>query len=210
MSVWDCLPPLDAQALERLRHYADRLMNAPFNLTAIKDLDGIVVRHFADSLALLPLLPPGPVTLIDVGTGGGFPGLALKIARPELQVTLLDATRKKLTFLEGLAGELGLPVATVHARAEELSRGAAYTGAYDVATARAVAPLPELCALCLPFVKRGGRFFAMKGSHWADELAAARDVLAQFNARWLPPYEYTLPLPDGGARYAVCVAEVNA
>ena len=117
---------------QQLHLYAQRILGAPLNVTAAKDIGTIFARHINDSLALLPLLPEEAFSLIDVGTGGGFPGLVLKIARPEIDLTLLDSTKKKLAFLEGLAAELDVSVTTVHARAER------HTGRYDVVTARAV------------------------------------------------------------------------
>jgi 16S rRNA (guanine527-N7)-methyltransferase len=186
---------------DNLRIYAQHILNAPMNLTSAKDIKTILSRHINDSLSLLPILPEGTFSLLDVGTGGGFPGMVLKIVRPEIKLTLLDSTRKKLIYLESIAAKLGIAVKTVHARAEH------HTGQYDIVAARAVADLPTLCAWCLPFVKPGGRFFAMKGSRWAEELAAARDIPAQYGAKWREPYEYTLPLPDGDAKFAVCIAE---
>ena len=190
---------------DQLYLYARRIVEAPLNLTSARDIETIMARHVQDSLALLPLLPEGAFSLLDVGTGGGFPGMVLKIARPEIALTLLDSTKKKLVFLEGLAAELGIVVTAVHARAEEHARTNAER--YGIVTARAVADLPTLCKWCLPFVKPGGRFLAMKGSRWAEELAAARDIPARYGAKWLEPHEYTLPLPDGEVRFAVCIAE---
>ena len=115
---------LTAEAADRLDTYASLLVswNERMNLTAITDPYGIVVRHFTDSLTLLPLLPEGPVSLIDVGTGAGFPGVVLAAARPGIRLTLLDSLQKRLTFLEELCRTLEIPVTLVHARAEEGGR----------------------------------------------------------------------------------------
>ena len=148
--------------------------NAKFNLTAITDPEEIRRKHFADSLALLDdpsphqrlngegALPPN-ASLLDVGSGGGFPGVPLKIARPDIALTLLEATGKKADFLRALTGALGIEATVLHARAEAAARDPAYREQFDVVTARAVAALPLLCELCLPFVKVGGAFVAYKG-----------------------------------------------
>ena len=149
--------------------YASILLreNAKYNLTAITDPEEIRQKHFADSLALLDDAPcpvPANASLLDVGSGGGFPGVPLKIARPDIALSLLEATGKKAAFLRALAEELGLDVRVIHARAEDAGRDAAFREQYDVVTARAVAALPVLCELCLPFVKVGGIFVAYKGT----------------------------------------------
>lgn len=127
-----------------------------------------------DSLALLGFLPPGPLRLIDVGSGGGLPGLPLKIARPELRLTLLEANRRKAAFLLQAAARLGLAgVEVVAERAEAAGRDPRYREAFDVATARALAPLPVLVELCLPLVAVGGRLLAMKTEGGAEVAAAA-------------------------------------
>ena len=156
--------------------------NAKHNLTAITDPEEIRQKHFADSLALLEgapcPVPPGAF-LLDVGSGGGFPGVPLKIARPDISLTLLEATRKKADFLKLLLEELGLEGEVVNARAEDAARDPAYRGRFDVVTARAVAALPVLCELCLPFVKPGGAFIALKGQSEKaqEELHAARAAI---------------------------------
>lgn len=144
--------------------------NKVMNLTAIVDPDEVAVKHFADSLTLLPYLDrAGTRSLIDVGTGAGFPGLPLKIMRPELEVTLLDSLEKRVRFLNAVIGELGLSgIRTIHARAEDAGRDRKLRGQFDAATARAVAPMNVLCEFCLPFVRPGGRFLAMKGPAQED------------------------------------------
>ena len=159
--------PADAVQLERLDVYARLLVewNEKMNLTAITDPYGVTVKHMADSLQILPLLPAGAFSLIDVGTGAGFPGVPVAVMRPDCRVTLLDGLNKRLVFLETVCRELGLNTVRVHARAEEAARQSAHREQYDVATARAVARLPVLCEYCLPFVKVGGQFIAMKGRY---------------------------------------------
>lgn len=168
-----------AHVADRLDIYARLLVewNEKMNLTAITDPTGVAVKHFADSLLAAPLLPSGAFSLIDVGTGAGFPGVPLALLREDCSLTLLDSLNKRLTFLDTLCGELGLSVQLIHARAEEGGQQPALRERFDVATARAVAALPTLCEYCLPFVKVGGRFIALKGPDAGREQAdAARAV----------------------------------
>ena len=150
---------------EKLDIYARLLVewNQKMNLTAITDPQGIAVKHFADSLTAASLLPQGAFSLIDVGTGAGFPGVPLALYRPDCKLTLLDSPNKRLTFLETVCRETGLDATLIHARAEEGGRNPKLREKYDVACARAVANLPVLSEYCLPFVKVGGRFIALKG-----------------------------------------------
>ena len=186
--------PLDGTALSRYRLYADVLSetNRVMNLTAIEGEDEIARLHFLDSAALLTLpgFPGGRV--IDVGTGAGFPGLALKIARPELSLVLLDSLDKRVGFLCGVCDRLGLAdVTCVHARAEEAP--AEYRAAFDCAVSRAVARLNVLCELCLPFVRVGGAFLAMKGPEHADELEEARRAIRLLGGELESENDYTIP-----------------
>jgi 16S rRNA (guanine527-N7)-methyltransferase len=167
---------LSPAQLTAFQMYADELCawNEKYNLTAIKDLEGIQVKHFLDSLSLLKVLRPGGSEaaaegggrprLIDVGTGAGFPGLPLKIVLPQLQVTLLEATGKKVKFCEHIVEKLKLSgVRVIKARAEEAGQAPAHREQYDWAVARAVAEMPALAEYLLPLVKRGGRALAQKG-----------------------------------------------
>ena len=161
---------LDRKALMRLDLYAERLIetNRRFNLTAVTDPDEVTVKHFADSLVLLGKTEfPAGASLLDVGTGAGFPGLALKLARPDLQVAFLDGTRKKLGFISSVLEETGLAGETMHLRAEEAGKQPKYREKFDFVTARAVADMAVLVEYCLPFVRAGGLFLAMKSA--ADE-----------------------------------------
>ncbi|MCC7358015.1 MAG: 16S rRNA (guanine(527)-N(7))-methyltransferase RsmG [Anaerolineales bacterium] len=186
--------------------YTDELRawNARFNLTAITDDADIQVKHFLDSLSLLPLLRPGaPGRLIDVGAGAGFPGLPLKIMRPELAVTLVEATGKKAKFCEAVAARLGLTgVTVVNARAEDVGQDPAHRERYDWAVARAVAALPVLAEYLLPLVKIGGQAVAQKGAnapHEAQAAAAAVSLLGGGPAQLRP-----VALPGvAEARYVV-------
>ncbi len=167
---------LDKEALMRLDLYAERLIetNRQFNLTAVTDPDEVTVKHFADSLVLLGKTQfPAGASLLDVGTGAGFPGLALKLARPDLSVTVLDGTRKKLGFIRAVLEETGLAGETLHLRAEEAGKLPKYREKFDFVTARAVADMAVLVEYCLPFVRAGGLFLAMKSAAAEEEIQNA-------------------------------------
>ena len=186
--------------------------NQRVNLTAIADPVDVQVKHFADSLACLlafPKIDLAQARLIDVGTGAGFPGMPLKILRPELCLTLLDSTRKKTLFLEHLAKALGLPDVTVlTARAEEAGRDPAHREVYDLVTSRAVAEMAALAELCLPFARVGGRMIAQKKADIHDELRGARRAIGVLGGRLLPVQAYGLPgLPE--PRWLVIVEKVR-
>lgn len=161
--------------------YNDLLLawNENVNLTAITDSREVAVKHMIDSLSCLEaaVFPPA-AAVVDVGTGAGFPGLPLKIIRPDIRLTLLDSLNKRLLFLQEVVSALGLTgVNLVHARAEEAGRRPEHRERYQVATSRAVARLNVLAELCLPFVGVGGHFVALKGAQYEEELAeAARAV----------------------------------
>ena len=161
--------------------YARELIawNAHTNLTAITDPEAIAIRHFLDSLSLAKALPlVDGLHLIDVGTGAGFPGLALAIAFPGIQVTLLESTGKKTRFLDHLIQTLNLPNATtLNARAEDAGQNSAHRARYDLAVARAVARLPALLEYLLPLVKLGGHTIAMKGTTAPDEATDSSHAL---------------------------------
>ena len=164
--------PMDEETAEKFDRYAEMLVrkNEQVNLTAITDPDGILYKHFLDSiLPLKELTIPQNARVIDVGTGAGFPGIPMKLMRPDLKLTLLDSLQKRVTVLEEFCRELGIEdVTCVHARAEEAARGS-LRETFDVAVSRAVARMNKLCEYCLPFVKEGGVFAALKGPSAAEE-----------------------------------------
>lgn len=185
------------ETLARLGDYLARLlaMNEHMNLTAITDPAEAWHRHILDALTLLPLLAgPSPKgKLIDVGSGGGVPGIPLAIARPSLAVTLVEATQKKATFLTQVAEVLGLANVRVHAeRAEKLAR-ADLRGKFDFVTARAVGRMASLLELTVPFVKRGGQVLLIKGQKAEEELAEAAPMLTRLRAE----HERTILTPTG-------------
>lgn len=167
---------IDDTARQRLNTYANLLVewNEKMNLTAITEPKDVVIKHFLDSLTFFKCAQPQQnAKIIDVGTGAGFPGMVLKIVRPDLNVTLLDGLNKRLVFLNEVAKETGLDVELLHLRAEEGGKKEALREQYDFACARAVAPLNVLLEYCAPFVKKGGSFIALKGPAAADEVAAS-------------------------------------
>lgn len=183
------------EQLEALALYGDFMLeyNEKVNLTAITDPTEVAVRHFADSLALLGLveLPQG-VSLIDVGTGAGFPGVPLKLLRPDLQLTLLDSLQKRLVFLQQLGERLGQQNTLVHARAEIAGADPALRAKFDYATCRAVAQLAVLCEYCLPLLRVGGKMLAMKGGDCQAEIDAAQNAIRVLGGRLSQVTAYTL------------------
>ncbi len=176
--------------------YLGRLiaMNERMNLTAITDEAAAWERHALDALSLLPQLAgfARGARLLDVGSGGGIPGIPLAIARPDLAITLIEATQKKCSFLSSVADELGLTNVTVHAdRAEKLARGP-LAGTFDVVTARAVAKIEALVPLVAPFAKKGGLLLFIKGQRADEEIAEAKKVLSG-----RVQYEATVATPTG-------------
>lgn len=167
---------VDDIAKKRFVRYAELLCewNQKINLTAITDPEGIVIKHFLDSAFLLTEvnLPEG-AKVVDVGTGAGFPGMVLKILRPDLDITLMDGLNKRLVFLNEVARELSLEVKTIHIRAEEAGKKPEFREQFDLVTARAVAQMNTLYEYCLPLCKAGGIFCAMKGPSAAEELKIA-------------------------------------
>ncbi len=200
--------PWPPGAEDKFLHYIAllRTWNEKINLTAITDDEGIAVRHILDSLTLLPLIQDfrqaparpseGLTRLIDVGSGAGFPGLPLKIVCPDLEVVLLDSLAKRVRFLETVISELGLTgIRAIHGRAEDAARRSDLRERFDLATARAVAPLPVLCEYCLPFIRPGGQFLAMKGlAH--DELASAGRAIQLLGCQTAEAASFCLPGTD--------------
>lgn len=205
---------VDAALFERFDSYARLLTewNEKMNLTAITDPTDIAVKHFADSLTAAHLLPQGAFSLIDVGTGAGFPGVPLAMLRDDCALTLLDSLNKRLVFLETLCDAVGVNAVRVHARAEDGGKNPALRENFDVATARAVSNLPVLCEYCLPFVRVGGRFLALKGAEVGEELAAAKRAVATLGGKCRTVEACALP-PDKdgvcGARHLVFIDKIK-
>ena len=165
---------IDGNITGRLNLYGNLLLewNEKMNLTAITAPEDVLYKHFYDCILFLKAVTPAKnARIIDVGTGAGFPGMVLKIVRPDINATLLDSLNKRLVFLNEVIAELGLSgISTVHMRAEDAGKAAAHREKYDIACARAVAALPALMEYCLPLVKKGGCFVAMKGASAEEEM----------------------------------------
>lgn len=187
----------DEQSTARYIRYYEYLeeRNKVMNLTAISGMEDVARLHFLDCAALLKLAEFSGKRVIDVGTGAGFPGLALKIAQPDMELTLLDSLNKRIDFLRETCDKLCFTdVECIHARAEEAPPE--HRAAYDIAVSRAVARLNVLCELCLPFVKVGGVFIAMKGPECAQEASEAEEAIHILGARLRSTVQYTVPGTD--------------
>ena len=187
---------IDEEKTEQLLEYAKLLVewNEKMNLTAITDSEGIATKHFLDSMtALVTGKVKGKVA--DIGCGAGFPGLVLKIMKPEIELTLLDSLKKRLTFLDTVCAELGLDnVQTVHSRAED--GGRLMREQFDTVVSRAVANMTVLSELCLPFVKVGGYFLALKGPLADEELSAAKRAIEVLGGKVESIFSAEIPFTD--------------
>ena len=205
MGLTQQVPPA---APAQLADYGALLLekNQVMNLTAIREPDQVAQLHMLDCAALLAHFDFQGKTLIDVGTGAGFPGLPLKILVPSLEVTLLDALNKRVDWLNELCQTLGLTgVTAIHGRAEEQVQQAGFRDAFDFATARAVADLRLLCELCLPYVRVGGLFLSMKSVDSGPEVAAAAHAIQVMGGRVMDTFDYTIP--DTQVTHRVVVIE---
>ena len=167
-------------------------VNKSMNLTAITEESAVILKHYADSVSISHMIPER-ASVIDVGCGAGFPTLPLAIFRPDITVLGLDSTAKRIEYVKNTAAKLGLTnVSAIAGRAEELGKSPEYREKFDVATARAVAALPILCEICIPFVKPGGKFVAMKASHGVEESLIAANAITLCGGRLLSQIELDL------------------
>lgn len=191
---------LTKEQVDQFLKYYELLVewNGFMNLTAITEYDEVMKKHFVDSLSLIKTFDVNKsVKVIDVGTGAGFPGLALKIAYPNLQVTLLDSLNKRINFLNEVILQLGLTgVETVHGRAEDFAKPDKLRGKFDLCVSRAVANLSTLSEYCLPFVKVGGEFISYKSEKITEEMAAAKNAINILGGKFDRSEEFTLPGSD--------------
>ncbi len=197
---------LTEQQLGQFLRYRQELLdwNKSINLTAITDPDEVLTKHFLDSLSLLMAYDIPDAHFLDIGAGAGFPGLPLKIVRPQWHVVLLEATGKKVRFLQHVIEILQLKdVVAVHGRAEELAHKAEYRGSFDVVTARAVASLPALLEYAAPFCRLGGQIIFPKKGDLAEELARGKRAASQVGARFKANIPVTLPGLEDGRRLLV-------
>lgn len=189
---------LSDEILSKFSIYKEMVLewNQKVNLTSIVDDKEFIIKHFIDSLTIVPLLGSKDKSLIDVGTGAGFPGIPLKILYPELRVTLLDSLDKRVKFLDAVISKISLNgIAAIHYRAEDAGSHKDYREKFDYAVARAVAPLPVLLEYCMPFVKKGGLFFAMKGLS-EDEISLSKKALTILGGEIQEIKNFQLPLTD--------------
>lgn len=190
---------LDEHMLWQFQQYEDALIawNKKMNLTSILDHDGIMIKHFLDSLLLLDALQiDESSSMLDVGSGAGFPGVPIKIARPDIQLHLLDSLAKRIQFLQALQADIRTEYKCSKGRAEELGNDPVFREKFDYVTARAVAPLKVLTELCLPFVRVGGHFVALKGKNIDEEIGPASDVITQCGGAIMLRKSYMLPNSD--------------
>lgn len=196
---------------EQFQKYFELLVewNEKMNLTAITDESGVALKHFADSLSLLNFVDiPQNSTLADVGTGAGFPGVVLKIARPDIKLTLIDSLNKRLVFLNEVCSQLGIDAELIHSRAEDGARDEKLRESFDFAVSRAVARMNVLSEYCLPYVKVGGAFCAMKGAQANEEFKESLNAINTLGGKLENKYFFELP-ENGGERAIAVVRKVR-
>lgn len=196
---------------EQFQKYFELLAewNEKMNLTAITDESGVALKHFADSLSLLNFVDiPQNSTLADVGTGAGFPGVVLKIARPDIKLTLIDSLNKRLVFLNEVCSQLGIDAELIHSRAEDGARDEKLRENFDFAVSRAVARMNVLSEYCLPYVKVGGAFCAMKGAQANEEFKESLNAINTLGGKLENKYFFELP-ENGGERAIAVVRKVK-
>ncbi len=193
-------------AANKFGRYSELLRewNKKINLTAITDDDGITVKHFLDSLLPLKYVDISGGSLADIGTGAGFPGLPIKLARPGVRLTLIDSLKKRINFLSAVCGELGVEADCVHGRAEELGRKE-LRDSFDTVVSRAVANMTALSEYCMPFVRVGGRFVALKSEGADAEIDAARPIIGTLGGRIAEIVK--APLPESGITRTIVIIE---
>lgn len=196
---------------EQFQKYFELLAewNKKMNLTAITDESGVALKHFADSLSLLNFVDiPQNSSLADVGTGAGFPGVVLKIARPDIKLTLIDSLNKRLVFLGEVCAQLGIEAELIHSRAEDGARDEKLRESFDFAVSRAVARMNVLSEYCLPYVKVGSAFCAMKGAQANEEFKESLNAINTLGGKLEKKYFFELP-ENGGERAIAVVRKVK-
>lgn len=190
---------LDSQYDQFIKYYEMLIKwNEVMNLTAITDFDEVIVKHFVDSISLVKAIDISKqIEIIDIGTGAGFPGIPLKIAYPNLKITLLDSLNKRVGFLNEVISELGLnDIEALHGRAEDYAKAGQLREKFDLCVSRAVANLATLSEYCLPYVKVGGKFISYKSEKLTEELANAGKAIGILGGKINDRIEFTLPETD--------------
>lgn len=182
-----------------------REWNTVMNLTGITDKRDIVIKHFADSVIPLGSYDFKGKSVIDIGTGAGFPGIPLKIAEPDIELTLVDSLLKRINFLKTVGEEAEIDAEYIHGRAEELGQDMTYREKYDIAVSRAVAPLNVLAEYSIPFIKEGGAFIALKGPGIYDEIERSRNALYTLGGS-ISELKF-VTLPDTDLNHSVVIIE---
>lgn len=186
--------------VEQFFKYYEMLINTNrvMNLTSIVDLDEVIIKHFIDSLLSVKTIDMNEFnTMIDVGTGAGFPGIPLKIMFPDLEVTLLDSLNKRIKFLDSVINELGLDkISTIHGRAEDIGRDENYREKYDLCVSRAVANLSTLSEYCVPFIRKGGTFISYKSEFSEEEKKEAAKAISILGGKIEKSEIVKLPFTD--------------
>ena len=200
------MPQLDEEQTARFITYYEMLVdrNRRVNLTRITSPNEVAEKHFADSVLGAKLIPEG-ARVVDVGTGAGFPGIPLKIVRPDIELVLVDSLGKRVAFLNELCGKLGLEVPAIHARAEDAARDIKLRGAFDIAVSRAVAPMSILTELTVPFLKVGGTSLMYKGPGADEEISLCDKAFSELKCR----AEVKLYDVPWGSRCIVCVSKTG-
>lgn len=200
----------DAQLTQLEKYYLLLVQwNEKMNLTAITDPESVAIKHFADSLAVFKYIDiPQGSKIIDVGTGAGFPGVVMKIVRPDIQLTLLDSLKKRLTFLETVLNETELQANCIHSRAEDGGQNIDLRESFDFTVSRAVARLNVLSEYCLPYVRLSGSFIAFKGPDAISELDSAKKAIGILGGKVKKIQQFSLP-QNGGERTLIITEKIK-